>query len=214
MIVTYGIFLVATICFANIRPSWSTPQIVFTVLSGIGTSGPLTLLVAAVQFTSPHAFLSTATGLAFSARAIGGAFGSAVINAIINGNFNSHYAGDVSSVAISAGLPSSSVANLLEVMEAGTFASTSTGEGIPGANESIMNAAWQASYRSYARAYRLGWWSVVPFVALALASVACMRGVKELMTEHVEATVERDVEEDQSGEKGFEERSENSKGKL
>lgn len=41
-----------------------------------------------------------------------------------------------------------------------------------------------------------------------------MRGVKELMTEHVEATVERDVEEDQSGEKGFEERSENSKGKL
>lgn len=202
MIVTYAIFLIATICFANIRPSWSTPQIVFTVLSGIGTSGPLTLLVAAVQFTSPHAFLSTATGLAFSARAIGGAFGSAVINAIINGNLNSHYASDVGSVAISAGLPSSSVPNLLEVMEAGTLSSTFTGEGILGANENIMNAAWQASYQSYARAYRLGWWSVVPFVALALASVACMRGVKELMTEHVEATVEPGVQGEQSGEKG------------
>lgn len=196
MVITYGIFLIATICFANIRPSWSTPQIVFTVLSGIGTSGPLTLLVAAVQFTSPHAFLSTATGLAFSARAIGGAFGSAVINAIINGRLNSHYANDVASAAISAGLPASSVAELLEAMEGGTFSSTYTGEKIPGANESIMNAAWQASYWSYAKSYRLGWWSVVPFVALALASVACMRGVKELMTEHVEATVERDREDD------------------
>ncbi|KAF1979191.1 MFS general substrate transporter [Bimuria novae-zelandiae CBS 107.79] len=205
LVVTYAIFLIATICFANIRPSWGTPQIIFAVLSGIGTSGPLTLLVAAVQFTSPHAFLSTATGLAFSARAIGGAFGSAVINAIINGRLNSHYAGDVSSAAIDAGLPSSSVSTLLEVMGSGTLSSTLTGKGVPGANESIMNAAWQASYWSFARAYRLGWWSVVPFVALATVAVACMSGVKELMTEHVEATVERDVPENHAGEKGFDE---------
>jgi len=90
-------------------------------------------------------------------------------------------------------------------MEAGTKASTSSGEGIPGANERIMNAAWEASYWSYARAYRLGWWSVVPFVALATASVACMRGVKELMTEHVEATVENQ-REDHGREKVFDEK--------
>ena len=203
---TYGVFLIATICYANIRPSWSTPQIIFTVLCGIGTSGPLTLLVAAVQFSAPHAFLSTATGLAFSARAIGGAFGSAVINAIINGRLNSHYAGDVGSAAIAAGLPSSSLPMLLKAMDAGTLSSTSTGRGIPGANEGIMNAAWQASYWSYARAYRLGWWSVVPFVALATASVACMSGVKDLMTEHVDATVERDAEEDHAKEKGLDEK--------
>lgn len=53
-------------------------QIGFNVLSGLGQCGPLTLIVALVQFTAPHAFLSTATGLGFSARAIGGAFGSAV----------------------------------------------------------------------------------------------------------------------------------------
>lgn len=53
-------------------------QIGFNVLAGLGQCGPLTLIVALVQFTAPHAFLSTATGLGFSARAIGGAFGSAV----------------------------------------------------------------------------------------------------------------------------------------
>lgn len=51
-------------------------QIGFNILSDIG---PLTLLVALVQFTAPHAFLSIATGLAFSARTIGGAFGSAIL---------------------------------------------------------------------------------------------------------------------------------------
>ncbi|KAF1961542.1 MFS general substrate transporter [Byssothecium circinans] len=191
LVFTYGVFLIATICYANIRPDWSTPQIIFTVLTGIGCSGPLTLLVACVQFTAPHAFLSTATGLAFSARAIGGAFGSAVISAVINSRLTSHYASDVGSAATAAGLPASSIPALLKAMKAGT-ATTVRGRGIPGANAEVMRAAWEASYWSYARAYRLGWWSVVPFVALATASVAAMRGVKELMTEKVEATVERE----------------------
>jgi hypothetical protein len=183
--------LIASICYACIRPSWDIPQIVFTVMTGIGCAGPLTLLVACVQFTAPHAYLSTATGLAFSARAIGGAFGTAVIYAVINSRVNSHWAGDVSSAAVAAGLPQSSVAALLKSMK-GSTATVARGQNVPGANMDIMRAAWQASYWSYARAYRLGWWSVVPFVALATISVACMRGVKELMTEKVEATVEHE----------------------
>lgn len=68
----------STICYAVITPNMDNAQIGFNVLSGLGQCGPLTLIVALVQFTAPHAFLSTATGLGFSARAIGGAFGSAV----------------------------------------------------------------------------------------------------------------------------------------
>lgn len=189
LVVTYAIFLAATIGYACIKPSWDVGQIVLTVLTGIGTAGPLTLLVACVQFSSPHAFLSTATGLAFTARAIGGAFGSAVINAVINSRLTNHYASDVSSAAISAGLPPSSVTALLKAMRAGS-ARTVQASAIEGANAEIMNAAWHASYSSYAKAYRLGWWSVVPFVVLATVAVGCLRGVKELMTEKVEATVE------------------------
>jgi hypothetical protein len=186
---------VATICFAFIQPSWGTPQIIFTALTGIGCAGPLTLLVACVQFTAPHAFLSTATGLAFSARAIGGAFGTAVIYAIVNSRVASKLPGDVGSAAIAAGLPASSVAALLKGMK-GSSASKFRGKGVPGASEAIMNAAWDASHWSYARAYRLGFWSVVPFVALATIAVASMQGVKKLMTEKVEATVEPDSDDD------------------
>lgn len=186
---------IATVCFAVIRPSWSTPQVILTALTGIGCAGPLTLLVACVQFTAPHAFLSTATGLAFSARAIGGSFGAACIYGIINARIASHYANDVGSAAMAAGLPASSVAALLKSMK-GSTKTKAKGQGVPGANKAIMDAAWNASNWSYARAYRLGFWSVVPFVALATISVACMKGVKELMTERVEATVERESDDE------------------
>ncbi len=161
-------------------------QIGFNVLSGFGQSGPLTLLVAAVQFTAPHAFLSTATGLAFSARAIGGAFGSAVIDAIVNGKLKSTYVPQVSAAAINAGLPKSSVPALLAAFATGTGF-----DAVPGINAKIMASATSASEWAYAHAYRLGWASIVPFVVLALVAVALLRGVKELMTEKVEATVER-----------------------
>ncbi|KAH7355926.1 major facilitator superfamily domain-containing protein [Pyrenochaeta sp. MPI-SDFR-AT-0127] len=198
IVATFALMVVACICFAVIQPGWSTPQIIFTAMTGVGCGGPLTLLVACVQFTAPHAFLSTATGLAFSARAIGGAFGTAVIYAIVNSRISSHYASDVGSAAIAAGLPQSSVGALLKSMQ-GSTATKARGQGVPGANESIMRAAWNASYWSYARAYRLGWWSVVPFVVLATISVACMKGVKQLMTERVEATVERESDDEGKG---------------
>lgn len=122
--------------------------------------------------------------MAFSARAIGGAFGSAVLDAIINGRLNSNYASAVGSAAVGAGLPQSDVPALLAALAAGTFS------GVQGATPAVWSAAAAESRWQYARAYQLAWASVIPFVVLALVAVAFLRGVKELMTEKVEATVE------------------------
>ncbi|KAI5865223.1 MFS general substrate transporter [Durotheca rogersii] len=186
LVVTFIVFLVTTICYSTIQPSWSKAQIGINVIAAIGQCGPLTLLVACVQFTSPHAYLSTATGLAFSMRAIGGAFGSAVLNAIINGRLSTHYAPAVGGAALSAGLPESSVPALLKALEAGT-----AGSGVESATPEIWEAAIEASKWEYTYAYRLAWASIIPFVVLAIVAVALMKGVKELMTEKVEASVER-----------------------
>ncbi|KAI1102553.1 MFS general substrate transporter [Jackrogersella minutella] len=186
LILTFVVFLVVTICYACIKPSWSSAQIGFNVIAGIGQSGPLMLLVAAIQFTAPHAFLSTATGLGFSARAIGGAFGSAVLNAIINGRLVGNYAPAVSGAAVNAGLPESSIPALLKALAAGQI-----GTGVDAATPAIWSAALDASRWQYAYAYRLAWASVIPFVVLGIVAVSLMKGVKDLMTEKVEATVER-----------------------
>lgn len=190
LVVTYAIFLAATIGYARIAPSWDHAQIALTVLTGIGTSGPLTLLVACIQFSTPHEYLSTATGLAFSARAIGGAFGSAVISAVVNSSLNSNYNREVGNAALAAGLPPSSLPSLLTTLRAARRTP------VKGATPEVMQAAWQASYWSYARAYRLGWWSVVPFVVLATVAVACLRDMKKLFTEKIDATVEH-VQDDE-----------------
>ncbi|CAG8957887.1 hypothetical protein HYFRA_00000227 [Hymenoscyphus fraxineus] len=184
--ITFVLFLVVTICYANITPSMNNAQIGFNIIAAIGQAGPLTLLPALVQFTSPHAYLSTATGLAFSARALGGAFGSAVLNTIINSKITKSYASTISRVAIEAGLPSSSIPALLEAFEGGEGF-----EDVSGLNPQILRVATVASRSVYASAYRLAWSSIIPFVVLALVAVGFLKGVRELMTEHVEATVER-----------------------
>lgn len=178
-------FLVVVILYGCITPDWSHAQIAINVISGIGQAGPLTLLVALMQLTAPHEYLSTATGLAFSARAIGGAFGSAVLDAIINGRISSTWDPKVSAAAMEAGLPSSSVADLLAAMAAGESTAS-----IAGMTHEIGAAATYASQWAYTRAYRLAWWSILPLVVIALVSVLCLKGVEDLMTEKVEATVE------------------------
>jgi multidrug transporter EmrE-like cation transporter len=184
LLVTFTVFLVVCICYATITPSMNHVQIGYNVLSGFGQSGPLTLIVALIQFTAPHAFLSTATGLGFSARAIGGAFGSAVLDAIINGKLKS-YPDKISAAAVAAGLPKDSVPALLTAL--------STGAGltdVPGIDSGILEKTMDASHWAYAHAYRLAWASIIPFVVLALVCIFFLKGVKELMTEKVEATVE------------------------
>ena len=69
-----------------------------------------------------------------------------------------------------------------------------TGEGfdaVPGLSPTVLAATTNASHWAYARAYRLAWASVIPFVVVAIIAVACLKGVRELMTERDEATVER-----------------------
>ncbi|RKU46376.1 hypothetical protein DL546_003734 [Coniochaeta pulveracea] len=190
LVVTFIMFFVVCVLYSVVKPSWSKVQLGINVIAAFGQAGPLTLLPACIQYTAPHAFLSTATGMAFSSRAIGGAFGSAVLDAIINGRLKSHYAPAVSSAAVQAGLPESSVPALLSAL------STGTRDGVQGATAAIWDAALNESHWQYAKAYRLAWISIIPFTVLATIAVASMKGVKELMTEKVEASVEHEKHED------------------
>lgn len=173
------------ICYATIKPTWNHAQIGFWVIAGIAQSGPLTLVLALVQFAAPHAFIATASGFALSARAMGGAFGSAVLNAIINSKISATLAPQVGGAATSAGLPASSVPQLLAAVAKGAGY-----DAVPGIDPTILAEALAAKDWAYARAYRLAWASVIPFVVLAMGCVLATTSVKELMTDRVEASVE------------------------
>jgi hypothetical protein len=188
LIITFSLFLLVCILYCFIRPSWSLPQYVFNVICGVGQSGPLSLIVAVVQFTCPHAYLSTATGVAFTARAVGGAFGAAVLTSVVNGHLSANYAGNVGNAAIAAGLAEDQASALAAALRGGNATMLRAVEGLT--NE-VLEEATRASHWTYARAYRKAWGSIVPFTVLAIVCVWFLKDIKELMTERVEATVEK-----------------------
>lgn len=109
-----------------------------------------------------------------------------MLDAIINGRLAAKYAPGVGAAAIDAGLPAGSVGALLEALAAGNV-----GDGdVPGATSEVWAAAAGESQAQYAQAYRLAWASIIPFVVLATVAVGLLKGVSDLMTEKVEATVE------------------------
>lgn len=164
------------------------PQWGYNVILGVGQSGPLTLLTAYVQFASPPEMLSTATGLAFSARALGGALGSAVLNTIINNKLSQTYASSVGAAAAKAGLPPSSIGALLSALATGNPKAIAE---VPGISNSILGATMAVSHQVFAAAYRLAWSSIIPFVVIATICCCFLTDVSNLMTEHIDATVEK-----------------------
>lgn len=109
-----------------------------------------------------------------------------MLNAIINGKLSSTYTPTLTKLAVGAGLPASSAPALIAAVKGGK----STG-GIPGVTPEIVSLVVNESHHLYAAAYRLAYASIIPFVILAFVSSCFLKGVKELMTEHVEATVEK-----------------------
>jgi len=183
---SFVIFFGSTTAFACMKPTpgWNTAQWVISVISGIGLAGPFTLVVTLVQYCAPHAVLATATGLAFSARAIGGAFGTAIAVAIVDSLITDRPA-KVAAAAIAAGLPPTSVPILMEDFALGIPLIT-----VPGATPAIVAAAEYASKWSYAKAYDDAWWSLLPFIVVAMICIYLLKDTKHLFTEHVEAPAE------------------------
>lgn len=197
LIIGFFLFLVASCAYAGIQTSWKSAQLGIGAIAGIGQAAPLTLLISVVQFTAPHKFLSTATGLAFSLRALGGAFGSAILYTIINGTVRSHFSKSVGEAAVAAGLSARDVPLLLEVMAEGNGPQTQDSllavlsQLIPDVDDAVVVAARSAGHEVYAKGYRLAWASIIPFCLLALVSVWCLTSVKTFMTDTVEAPLEK-----------------------
>ncbi|KAF2036732.1 MFS general substrate transporter [Setomelanomma holmii] len=183
LVLSFGLFLAISCTYIGTKPSWGNVQYDLNVLSGIAQAGPLTSILVATQFTAPHAYLSTATGMAFSTRAIRGAFRIAVLYSITNGHISSHYNDAVAEAAMAAGLPIDAVVPLLSIIKEGNV--------IPGIDATIISSAADAEHAVYAKAYGLAWASIVPFVVIAIVCCALLSDCGALMTEKMEASMEK-----------------------
>lgn len=124
---------------------------------------------------------------------MGGAFGSAILNTII-GNKLKTYPSKIGAAAVQAGLPASSVPALLQA-----FATKAGFSEVNGLTPDILSKVMNTSQWTYTHVYRLAWCSVIPLAAVALIAVCFLRDVGQLMTERIEAPVERVIVESFDG---------------
>jgi hypothetical protein len=197
LVVCFTLFLVTACVYTATKVDWNYVQLGVSAVCGIGQAGPLILLVAVAQYAAPHAYLSTATGVVFSIRAIGGAIGSAVLYTIAFGHVGSHYNNAVAQAAIAAGLAPDNVPILWGIMANGNGPPTEQtlagvlSQALPSATLPIIQTARKAGQIVFAKAFGLAWASIIPLAVISIVCCALLRGVDQLMTEKVEAPLEK-----------------------
>ncbi|KAK0347944.1 hypothetical protein LTR02_001328 [Friedmanniomyces endolithicus] len=157
-------------------------------IAGFGFSVPLALLFAVAQLATPRHLLGLTTGQLIAARGAGQTVGAAVLAAVYNAKVEVVLPEEVTTAALNAGLPSSSVPAFLTALTGGNTTALSS---IPGATSAVIEVASAAAKHAYVESFHYGWYTALPFAIIALLSVFLLDGkkIKAQMTWLVERPV-------------------------
>ena len=129
LFIGFLLFTGGMIGLATIQPGDSTNAIVFAGLSGLGMGGPLVLVIAGVQLSTPHHLIATATAVTTSSRAVSATVFTAIYGAALTTRLNKYIPGYISTAAVEAGLPQSSLGAFIGAL---TSENSTALSGVPG----------------------------------------------------------------------------------
>lgn len=198
MFVGFVLFTAGIAALATIQPNDSTRSLIFGALAAIGFSGPLILIVSAVQLATPHHLIATATALTASARNVAGSVFTAVFAAALTNRSSSYVPSYVTAAALKAGLPPTSVPSFVEAL-AGNMPTALLQ--VPGVNPSIIGAGVIALKQALADSIRVVFIIAASFGALACILCYFIGDFTKVMNYHVDAPVE-DLHEKHHHEEG------------
>lgn len=173
--------------FATIQPSNSTNAIIFSGLAGIGFGGPLVLIIAGVQLSTPHHLIATATAVTTSARAVSATVFTAIYAAALSTRLGEYIPSYIAEAALSAGLPKSSLGAFIEALAGDDTAALPN---IPGVTPAIINAGIIALTQAFADGIRVVYIIAAPFGILACTACFFLGDLKKTMNYHVDAPLE------------------------
>ncbi|KAL3486870.1 fungal trichothecene efflux pump [Aspergillus germanicus] len=114
--------------------------------------------------------IGLATGVLGSLRALGGAIAQAVYVSVLDNELQKNIPAYVGPAATSAGLPDSSVTDLLSALSASSGTSSSSLDAVPGITENIVAAASAAMKVAYSRSFRVVFFCTIPFSVVLIVS--------------------------------------------
>lgn len=138
--------------------AWGLP-----ILMGFGLGMTLITLITAAQLSIPAELVSVATGLIISVRSLGGTIGIAIYNAVFLSAIE-HLPDNITSAAVSAGLPPSSVPQFVRDIIVQNVTDLAT---CPGITPNILDAGNGALLDTYTTGFRNVWVTALAFCVLA-----------------------------------------------
>ncbi|KAI4603609.1 hypothetical protein KJ359_003425 [Pestalotiopsis sp. 9143b] len=162
-VAAFTVFLAFFVCMANATPASGRAVWFFPVLMGAALGMTLTSLVTAAQLSTPPDLIAVASGLVISVRSLGGTVALAIFNALFLDE-TSHLRENIAAAAVSAGLPSSKVGQLVAALSTQNETALAS---IPGATPQVIGAGADALFVTYLAAFRHVWIAAACFVAVA-----------------------------------------------
>ena len=188
LFVGFLIYTAGILGLATIQPGQSTSAIVFAALAGLGFGAPLILIVAGIQLSTPHHLIATATAATTSARAVAATVFTAIYAAALGTRLGENIPNYVSSAAIRAGLPKSSIGPFIEALTSNDPVAL---KAVRGVTPTILGAGVTALRHAYANSLRVVFIIAAPFGVLACVICVFLGDMRKTMNYHVDAPVER-----------------------
>lgn len=187
LFVGFLLFTAGMIGLATIQPGDSTNSIAFAGLAGLGFGGPLVLVIAGVQLSTPHHLIATATAVTTSARAVSATVFTAIYGATLTTRLAEKIPRYVAGAAARAGLPKTSLAAFVGAVATNNATALLS---IPDVNPAIIEVGVAALKQAFADGLRPIYMIAAPFGALACVLCWFIGDLKPTMNYHVDAPVE------------------------
>ncbi|KIW95573.1 uncharacterized protein Z519_04158 [Cladophialophora bantiana CBS 173.52] len=182
------VFLTAgTLGMATLQPGQNANQLIFGAIGGFGFGSLLILIVTAVQLSTPHSHIATATALTNSSRSVGGLILTAGMSTALSNGLISKVPSYVAKAAVTAGLASSSIEAFVGAL---TGNDPSALARIPGITPEITAKGLAALQHAYADSLRVIYIMAAPFGVVAIIACLFLGDMKKTMTYRVDAPME------------------------
>ncbi|UNI23002.1 hypothetical protein JDV02_008844 [Purpureocillium takamizusanense] len=173
--------------FATIQPGDSVRACVFAGMSGMAFGGPLILITAGIQLSTPHSLIATGTALAITSRACAATIFTAVYSSAVSNRLQPNIVSYVSKAAISAGLPATSVEAFVTAIAGKDEAALMK---VPSVTPAIIAAGVAALKQAFADSIRIVFIIAAPFGAFACVLCFFLDDQSKEMNYRVDAPVE------------------------
>ncbi|KAM5351110.1 hypothetical protein ACJ41O_003833 [Fusarium nematophilum] len=177
-----------------VTPDQFGMAIAFIFLAEVGFGWAQYLSIAFIQFGTDQVELGISGGLAGVSRFAGGAIAISVYTTILTNVQSSQMLKLVPPAAISAGLPESSVEQLLAALPLGSAAL----EQVPGITAEIIAAAAKAFQQSYVVGLRTTCLSSLSFGVIGIIACICCQDIEHKMNDKIEIFLENDKHADKN----------------